>query len=795
MNTGNYQNLFKSFVANLCNGNFVGTFDKQKIDGIVTKEEFQAIMFLDQNKKDFASYAGWNGNANNTSGYRDLVDSFWNSFDINNGDGKIKGTGIFNLNALDKTESTKANTDLKIHKMLTDALKSIKKYINTYNFLSNRLLNVSNNDLTQAGITNSLENLTNDDINILINSIININNNGVTDAMKKDIVGVNANIFAQYNIPGFYDVNNDEVLARLIEESINEPTNITDLNSIIEFFANDGFNTETIEKYFEINNDTKYDENNNYQKAKIYENLYEELLDKIDKLYPELKKSNFDYENTIREKIINFVEEYLSSSTTIKPTNFMELKNYRMEEEFFVGKDCAAQVLYDYLYTLTLYDIEKKDYSKEPQITDAEGNKASSFEQYLYKNISEVAGLGADASKIVDWLAENDVNNQKYQNVIQKIAQQILNNGKNLTIEEIHKLIYDALGVKSTDGVLSQTVIDSILEKKEPQTVPDEEIVIDSESTKPKFLESEYILCEDLSCELTAINYAADAFAEEFKELLDDIKQNLIDLGYEQSILEELFSTIYNNEYAWISKYEMGHSDTGIVSVVCNKNQTWTYTYKLNTSKLKKYIAEQYNKMVQEKNPGIQPSNLQEINYVKPIEGENWTIEQLLNDTGSIGGLKLSDFTSFEKAKENAKDSIKNYCNGIKSVLIENKLDESKVTWAITTTINYYCSVIDALYDYSNEGNQDDTTVNLGKVKYLDASGNSIEEDCSYGFFGTKKEKDIDITTGNGMKKATSGTGIRLEEAHNGNSSNTYTIGVNASALLKNIERFFKLAP
>lgn len=556
MNTGNYQNLFKSFVANLCNGNFVGTFDKQKIDGIVTKEEFQAIMFLDQNKKDFASYAGWNGNANNTSGYRDLVDSFWNSFDINNGDGKIKGTGIFNLNALDKTESTKANTDLKIHKMLTDALKSIKKYINTYNFLSNRLLNVSNNDLTQAGITNSLEKLTNDDINILINSIININNNGVTDAMKKDIVGVNANIFAQYNIPGFYDVNNDEVLARLIEESINEPTNITDLNSIIEFFANDGFNTETIEKYFEINNDTKYDENNNYQKAKIYENLYEELLDEIDKLYPELKKSNFDYENTIREKIINFVEEYLSSSTTIKPTNFMELKNYRMEEEFFVGKDCAAQVLYDYLYTLTLYDIEKKDYSKEPQITDAEGNKASSFEQYLYKNISEVAGLGADASKIVDWLAENDVNNQKYQNVIQKIAQQILNNGKNLTIEEIHKLIYDALGVKSTDGILSQAVIDSILgntSEETPEKTPEETKLMDKDSfTIDNLVPTNEKGAPDWTTPAVSTEECFETAKEKAKDLLDNYLNSFYEFlkdVFDEDILKQALENIKNEYY------------------------------------------------------------------------------------------------------------------------------------------------------------------------------------------------------------------------------------------------------
>ena len=43
-----------------------------------------------ETKKNFANFAGWNGNENNTTGYRDLVNSFWNSFDINNGDGKIK---------------------------------------------------------------------------------------------------------------------------------------------------------------------------------------------------------------------------------------------------------------------------------------------------------------------------------------------------------------------------------------------------------------------------------------------------------------------------------------------------------------------------------------------------------------------------------------------------------------------------------------------------------------------------------------------------------------------------------
>ena len=171
MCANNYQNLFKTFVANLCGGNFVSTFDKQRIDGVVTKAEFQEIMYLDENKAKFADLAGWNGEENNTTGYRDLVNSFWNSFDINQEDGKIKGTGLFNLNGLDNTESTDLQTDLNIHKRIADQLVTIQKYPNTYNYLLNQLVKELGNS--------ELESLTPEKINETLNQVITNNNSAI----------------------------------------------------------------------------------------------------------------------------------------------------------------------------------------------------------------------------------------------------------------------------------------------------------------------------------------------------------------------------------------------------------------------------------------------------------------------------------------------------------------------------------------------------------------------------------------------------------------------------------------
>ena len=202
MCANNYQNLFKTFVANLCGGNFVSTFDKQKIDGIVTKSEFQEIMYLDETKKNFANFAGWNGNENNTTGYRDLVNSFWNSFDINQEDGKIKGTGLFNLNGLDNTESTDLQKDLNIHKRIADQLVTIQKYPNTYNYLLNQLVKELGNS--------ELESLTPEKINETLNQVITNNSSAIKNILLKDVSNISLKDYANYNIPGFYNVEEDQ---------------------------------------------------------------------------------------------------------------------------------------------------------------------------------------------------------------------------------------------------------------------------------------------------------------------------------------------------------------------------------------------------------------------------------------------------------------------------------------------------------------------------------------------------------------------------------------------------------
>lgn len=457
MCANNYQNLFKTFVANLCGGNFVSTFDKQRIDGIVTKAEFQEIMYLDENKTKFADLAGWNGEENNTTGYRDLVNSFWNSFDINQEDGKIKGTGLFNLNGLDNTESTDLKKDLNIHKRIADQLVTIQKYPNTYNYLLNQLVKELGNS--------ELETLTQEKINETLNQVITNNSSAIKNILLKDVSNISLKDYANYNIPGFYNVEEDSTLAELLANSVSQPGDIASLDDITNYF-NNSINTKEIDEYF---NSKAYGSDNNYQKALMQKNIYDEINNYINNSLSSLKNSRANYDETIKNEVRNYINSYNAENGVNLDDLIAEIKT-----KFFATDEdgnSKGQALYDYLYTLSLWDL-KEENNVQDKIKDAEGNETSTFERHLYNLIGGKDGFGSDATKIIEWLTKNDRNNSAYQNLIQEIAEEILKNGKNLTASEIHILIYNKLGVKSTDGILSQEQINKIL-TEEPDPKPE----------------------------------------------------------------------------------------------------------------------------------------------------------------------------------------------------------------------------------------------------------------------------------------------------------------------------------
>ena len=520
MCANNYQNLFKTFVANLCGGNFVSTFDKQKIDGIVTKSEFQEIMYLDETKKNFANFAGWNGEENNTTGYRDLVNSFWNSFDINQEDGKIKGTGLFNLNGLDNTESTDLQTDLNIHKRIADQLVTIQKYPNTYNYLLNQLVKELGNS--------ELESLP-EKINETLNQVIKNNSSAIKNILLKDVSNISLKDYVNYNIPGFYDVENDQTLTELLANSVSQPGDIASLDDITEFF-NESTNPTKINEYF---NNTTYDKNNYYQKALMQKNIYDEVYNYINNSLPSLKNSKMNYDKTIKEEIENYINSYKAENGVNLDDLIAEIKT-----KFFATDEdgnSKGYALYDYLYTLSLCDL-KEENNVQDKIKDAEGNETSTFESHLYNLIGGKDGFGSDATKIIEWLANNDIGNPDYQKLIQEIAEEILKNGKNLTASEIHILIYNKLGVKSTDGILSQEQIDEILKvvnEDDVETTPtDKKLSITDLSFEN--------LCSYGKLDAAYNNGTTRQLESTFTKNIN----NLVELGYDRNKLENVKTNI-----------------------------------------------------------------------------------------------------------------------------------------------------------------------------------------------------------------------------------------------------------
>ena len=454
MCANNYQNLFKTFVANLCGGNFVSTFDKQRIDGVVTKAEFQEIMYLDENKAKFADLAGWNGEENNTTGYRDLVNSFWNSFDINQEDGKIKGTGLFNLNGLDNTESTDLQKDLNIHKRIADQLVTIQKYPNTYNYLLNQLVKELGNS--------ELESLTPEKINETLNQVITNNSSAIKNILLKDVSNISSKNYTNYNIPGFYEVEKDPTLEKLLTNSVSQPGDIASLDDITNYF-NNSTNTKEINEYF---NSKAYSSDNNYQKALMQKNIYDEVYNYINNSLPSLKNSEMDYDKTIKKEI----EKYINSYKAENGVNLDDLINEIKTKFFATDEDgnSKGQALYDYLYTLSLCDLKEENIGPN-KITNPKDKET--FEKHLYRSIIREGYTPDKATKIIEWL---DDNNEKYQKLIQETAEEILKKGKNLTASEIHALIYEKLKVKSTEGLLSLSQIQQILKDKNmPVTTPE----------------------------------------------------------------------------------------------------------------------------------------------------------------------------------------------------------------------------------------------------------------------------------------------------------------------------------
>ncbi len=157
--------------------------------------------------------------------------------------------------------------------------------------------------------------------------------------------------------------------------------------------------------------------------------------------------------------------------------------------------------------------------------------------------------------------------------------------------------------------------------------------------------------------------------------------------------------------------------------------------------------------------------------------------------TGGKTAICLSGFTTWDNAKNNAKSSITNYVNRLVDILKTAGYDATRLQKAATTILNYYTACIDAIYDHGTDSNYED--YNNIQFSYLDANGNTCNEDSKYSQKTKKREKDAGRTGVGAENIDHNSTGIRMNESHAG--TNTYEFYLNVGVLLEKFQYFYNI--
>ena len=157
-------------------GSFQDTFDTNR-DGVILKAEYTDVMYANENK--------WNGVQRQ---YRDLVDDFWASMDINTKQGEIKGTNFHNFNALNANETNRAQKLLEAYDVITDKVKTELGDLNTYGV--DILGSIINKIIAEIG---NIEKLSSEDI-----ENIDVSKHLDEDLVKKAVIDCALDFAAAY---------------------------------------------------------------------------------------------------------------------------------------------------------------------------------------------------------------------------------------------------------------------------------------------------------------------------------------------------------------------------------------------------------------------------------------------------------------------------------------------------------------------------------------------------------------------------------------------------------------------
>ena len=829
----NLNGLFRQFVSTIANsaGGFVNAFDDSK-DGIVLKAEFQANM--SQNKADWVN--NWNGE---TANYNDLIDSFWSSFDNIYKKGEIYDTNIQNAYALDRTESGKVQKQMdvffKVNQLFDEALKGKLTFLSKYPEISNYIKGEVANNIIDNNIDDA-ENLNLNDLLNRINNVINSNADSIKNILLQDLLK-NGSLNFNYTAVDGYNPLNDANLMTRINSSI---TGFSGGIEGLKEYLNSGLNNE-IEKISEIANaylsdDAKLDVDNNYQIARLAA-IY---LKTAESMIPA------DLDEQQREKALARAKESAMNGAK-------ELLGKQGYEDYTIAGACSNATsfhtgLYSCKFLATSAFSKFKDYisALSLSVTVDGGLYYTLIEALKENDYSE-----AEAQAIVQCLVDNGKDIPEYVALVESIAEQVYTSTEQPV--DYYALITDAIvngnmGT-STTSWLSWLEKEAGITKATGSTSGENNPGGDGGDVKEKIevaklkdiapIGTEYSFnYYDASGNSYPLNtqnfndlYKDDVYVniygrheknwdgvdvltpakENLKKLADLIKKSLLATGkFDEAKLDQAVQNMIEFYISNLHKYKWGDSDvemgntpsafaiqmaeynySGLCYIFNEPNASrdrWEAAYfMVGFKEFTDAIVNEYNDI------NLGNTDLYSLDSVK-FNNTDETIAGILLDD-KANGLLLANWNTLPSAKSTAKIVIENTLNQLGDQLKDAGLNEAKVDYAITTTINLYKAAIDCINDIREDKGGTDKDYN---VKYKDKNGKDMSYNYNYTQYTGEYGSDCDIINGSGMiGLSNSGNlGLRMEEAFNyGGGDNTsydnrYTIAVNMRCLLETVNSF-----
>lgn len=793
------------FLGNLNGGDFVKHIDSTENggngDGVLTQNEF--VKFLE-------TEGNWTGTGVLT---RDLIGSFFNKMDTDRTGGKDINAGngkkLNSAGALDKDE-------------VEAAIKKIEIYEELTNFTSNIVIPdiLTNGQQWKADYLKELNKLAETYIN---SNIKDYADGALTEYLDKEAPAIYNRLTAEYFAADYqnnltksvlkeypeYKIADDATLKELIDKYItgistasSEGTTITQLESsdikegikniIDNYLRTAGIGGDqivydsTATEGEEANGGESL---NDLQKAVLKQTVTNSIKDSLAN-DADYKK----YKELYNEAIDTFVAENLVGAERKEFTELLDtiVNDWEGSE---AKKLCDAKINIDKRFksiidsegqTNDFYDALVQEFgSSIADIIANDGRYIKAYQKILKDVIDKVTSGELDIGDGEDFTA---VDNYVIEQIKANLGDFFPNGYGDVEIEDLNTM-YD----KRAEAATAETDDDKSLKQHRAAALeyckalvnkhPDyESIVIDAfgENWKTEIGKMYPSEIADRMAELkaAATELTVVEVDRETEVTWSGIPQNISLTGGEEYRTSISASVNGNSDVTDISYAAVVTSGSGNVTIDALGNMA------IKAGTTPGYLKIEVQALVN----GEKAGKPQEI-VIKIESNVRSDIDQSETLKNNKSGCLQGNFryNSLPTAKTDAITLVTDMVNGLKSGLEKEGYDSKKISYAITTTINYFTALINALYDQSGSGysDRDDST---GSFTYYDANGTPKTVE-SYGYRHVQGSNQDNVKT-----EANKQSKISLMEDMNFLDINSWAISIPRAEVINKFIEFFNAA-